>query len=195
MKYENLKKLQELPYFTTQDLASILKIKPESAWVLCSRYIAKGVFVRLKNNFYVLDQNWDKLSTLEMLKISNYVQVPSYISFMTALSFYEVTTQVQRSFFESVSLKRSIKYEVKEVVFDYRKIKREYYFGFEKIRGIFVAAKEKALIDAIYLSSYGKYRFDIDAIDFKKFSRKKLLEMCKPFPVKTKEMMENICRI
>ncbi len=108
MRYLELKKLKERLYFTVEDLQELLGIATGSARNLCSRYSQKGLFVRLKNNLYILEEKWSNLTREEFYKISNILQVPSYISFMSALAFYEVTTQVQRDFFENASLKRSI---------------------------------------------------------------------------------------
>ena len=80
-------------------MADILGIKPTSAIVLCARYVRKGLFLRLKKDLYVLKEKWHESSSSDYYRISNILQVPSYISLMTALSFYEVNTQVQRGFF------------------------------------------------------------------------------------------------
>ena len=49
----------------------------------------------------------------------------------------------------------------------------------------FIAEKEKALIDCLYLFSFGKYKFDVDSIDFSKFDKIKLHKYLKFFPKKT----------
>ena len=48
--------------------------------------------------------------------IANIYQVPSYISLMTALDYYEITTQMQRDFIESVILKRTVTKEIEAKV-------------------------------------------------------------------------------
>lgn len=86
-------------YFKTDDLADILGLKKESSKATCSRYVKRGIIMRLKKDFYILREKWDNLGREEFFKLANFLQVPSYISFMTALSFYEITTQVQGHFF------------------------------------------------------------------------------------------------
>jgi hypothetical protein len=54
-----------------------------------------------------------------------------YVSCVTALSFYGITTQVQRDWYDNISVKRSIRFEAEGVAFNYYKFKKEYYFGFE----------------------------------------------------------------
>lgn len=56
MNFPDLHELEKRLYFTAEDVASLLNIKSESAQVLCSRYVKRGIFVRLKNNFYVLEK-------------------------------------------------------------------------------------------------------------------------------------------
>ncbi|MEA2022034.1 MAG: hypothetical protein U9N08_06130, partial [Candidatus Caldatribacteriota bacterium] len=150
MNYNKLKKIKKL-YFTYQDIAKILSITEDSARVLCTRYAQQKYLIRLKRNFYILKEKWDNINMGQRFELANLLQVPSYISLMTALSFYEYTTQVQQKFIESVSLYRTFVKEVEGVIFNYCKIKDKYYFSFIKKDNIFIASPEKALIDSLYL--------------------------------------------
>jgi predicted transcriptional regulator of viral defense system len=195
MNYNELQKLSERLYFTARDVAELLKVQIQSARVLCTRNVKKGLFVRLKRNFYVLDQNWENFSRDERLKIANFLQVPSYLSFMTALSLHEVTTQVQRDFFESASLKRSVRFDTKGTVFNYYKIKKDYYFNFIKKDEVFIATPEKAFVDMIYLYSFGKYAVDFASLDMEKLDKGTINEITAVFPQKTKNIVRRVCRI
>ena len=62
-----------------------------------------------------------KNSQEDFFKISNILQVPSYISLMTALSYYEITTQVQREVIESVCVKRTLKKTIENTEFNFSK--------------------------------------------------------------------------
>ena len=193
-KYKTLLKLREKAFFTVSDVAEVFRIKPESAWGLCSRYLKEGIFVRLKKNTYVLEQNWQRWNRDDFLKISNFLQVPSYVSFMTALSYYGITTQVQRQFFENASLKRSRKFEIKGVAFNFYKLKKKYYFDFVKNRNIFIASKEKAFLDSVYLYSFGKYRIDFASLNLDKLDKGRIKKIIKVFPKKTRANVEKICK-
>ncbi len=195
MRYTKLQQLKERPYFGINDLADIFNIKPESARVLCSRYTKNGFFVRIKRNLYILREKWDACRHEDLLKIANILQVPSYISYMTALSLYGLTTQVQQNFLESSSLKRSLKADIEGVSFNYYKLKKIYYFDFVKKDGYFIATPEKALADTAYLCSFGKYKADFNSLDIKKLNKKKLNNILKVFPDKTKAMLVKICKI
>ena len=195
MDYGALQKLSGRLYFTAGDAAEIFNITIPSARVLCTRYVKRGIFLRLKKNFYVLDQNWKNISREDRLKIANFLQVPSYVSFMTALSLYEVTTQVQRDFFESASLKRSVRFDARGTVFNYYKMKKEYYFDFIKKDKIFIATPEKAFVDMVYLYSFGKYAVDFASLDVEKLDKGRLREITAVFPQKTRNIVRRVCRI
>ena len=195
MDYETIKALGKKPYFTVQDVALVLGITTASAQVACSRHVKKGLFLRIKNNFYVLAQSWERHSEPDRLKIANYLQVPSYVSFTTALAYYEVTTQVLRGVVECACLKRSVSFDAKESKFNYIKIKREYYSGFLKRNGLFIASPEKAFVDSVYLTSFGKYALDTDALDVQKLNKNIVKRIAGIFPDKTRELAEKLCKI
>lgn len=195
MNYDLIQKLGEKLFFTVADLARAAGIQPASARVLATRYAKAGAFVRLKNNLYVTGQKWPALETPEFFRLANLIQVPSYISLMSGLAFYGVTTQVQRSFFESISLKRSARYQPGGAVFNFYKIKPDYYSGFVKQDGFFIATPEKAFLDAVYLYSAGKYKIDFSSLDLSKLDKKKLKTILKLFPARTGRMAGELCKI
>ena len=64
------------------------------------------------------------------------------------------------------------------------------YGGFKKEKGFFIATPEKALLDAIYLMSYGRYALDMSAIDPKKVDENELMRLSKEFPIRTRDMLK-----
>ena len=88
-----------------------------------------------------------------------------------------------------------IVYNVREAVFNYVKVQDRFYGDFVKTDSIFIATKEKAFLDAAYLYSFGKYKFDIDSLDMKKLDIKKLKSILKIYPQKTKETVSRLCGI
>jgi predicted transcriptional regulator of viral defense system len=185
MKYNDIKKINKL-YFTYQDVAKILSISEDSARVLCTRYVKQKYLIRLKRNFYILKERWDIITLNKRLELANILQVPSYISLMTALSFYEYTTQVQQKFIESISLYRTFTKDIEGVVFNYSKIKNDFYFGFSKKDNIFIASPEKAFIDSLYLNYLGKYNLDLSSLNLEKIDRKGCENILKKYPPKFK---------
>jgi len=185
MKYNDIKKINKL-YFAYQDIAKILSISEDSARVLCSRYVKQKYLIRLKRNFYILKEKWDNIIQSQKFELANILQVPSYISLMTALSFYEYTTQVQQKFVESISFYRTFTKDIEGVVFNYSRIKRDYYFGFSKKNNIFIASPEKAFIDSLYLNYLGKYNLDLSSLNLEKIDRKSCENILKRYPSKFK---------
>lgn len=198
MLSKNIDRLQELsrkPYFSLGDVAQNFSLQPASARVLCSRYVRQGLLVRFKNNIYTTVWKWEGLTRQDLFKIANVLQVPSYISLMTALAYYDVTTQAQNNYQESVCLKRSVAYNVRDAVFSYIKLQNRFYGDFIKKDGVFIATKEKAFLDAAYLFSFGKYKFDVDSLDMKKLELRKLKSLLNVYPNKTKETVKRLCGI
>lgn len=170
MDYLSLRKLTKL-YFSYLELAKVLKLKKNSARVIANRYVKKGYIIRLKKNFYILREKWDNLTIEEKFALANILQVPSYISLTTALSYYGYTTQVQQNYYESVNIHRSNELQKEDTVFKYIKLNKKLYFGYIKKNNFFIALPEKAILDALYLMSRGKYKLDLSAIDFNKFNK------------------------
>jgi len=176
-------------YFGYEDIARVLGISAASAKVTASRYVRQGLLVRLKRNIYVLRQTWNGAGREEKFLLANLGQVPSYLSLTTALDYYELTTQVQRDFFESVALKRTKKIQVDGTVFRYSKITGNLYFGFKKENGFFMATPEKALLDSFYLMSYGRYALDISALDTARFDKREIKRLSSEFPLRTQSTL------
>ena len=181
-------------YFSASDLAQVLKIKPQSAKMLASRYAQKGLLVRLKRDFYVLKERWLNFTSSEFFQIANLLQVPSYISLMTALNYYEVTTQISRDYIESIAIKRTLKRNIINKNFTYYKLKKTYFSDFFRQGNFFIAKKEKAFIDAVYLYSFGKYRIDLASLDLSKLDLSRIKKLIKNYPTKTKNIIRTICK-
>lgn len=182
MPYERILKEITKPIFTLDDLAFALDLKPASAAVLCSRYAKKGLLTRLKRGLYARTETLGNLGQLELFQIANLLQVPSYISLMTALSYYGMTTQIQRSFFESICVKRTKTFERGGLTFRYVKINPRLYGGFKRHKGVFIALPEKAILDSFYLASMGRYALDFSSLDLRKLDEQSLTELSRMYP-------------
>jgi len=130
----------------------------------------------------VLRERWDYLNDNEIMQIANIIQVPSYVSLTTALSYYGYTTQLQQRFTESICVQRSFNKKILDMEFHYTKMSRVYYSHFQKVNNLFIATPEKALVDAIYLNSFGKYTLDYTALDVSKFDQTKLKDLLDQYP-------------
>ena len=195
MKTTVLNYLSNRLFFSVDDLAEAAGIKNESAQVSCSRSVKNGIFLRLKKNFYVSSGNWPHYNREDCFKIANYLQVPSYVSCVTALSFYGITTQVPRDWYDNISVKRSIRFDVEDVAFNYYKFKKEYYFGFVRHEDLFIATKEKAFVDTAHLCAFGKYSMDWHACDLKTLDKKLIADIMAIFPERTRRTVRVLCGI
>ena len=141
-----------------------------------------GLLVRIKRNLYVLREAWEAATKENKFIVANLGQTPSYISLMTALDYHDITTQMQRNFFESIAIQRTKTISVNGTVFRYSKISQDLYFGFKKMDGFFIACPEKALLDALYLASFGRYAFDFPSLALEKINRLKIEELGRNYP-------------
>jgi predicted transcriptional regulator of viral defense system len=177
-------------YFGCEEIAKALGINLSSAKVTASRYTRQGLLMRMKKNIYVRPEAWKAATQEEKLLLANLGQVPSYVSLMTALDYYDITTQLQRNFIESVAVKRTKELQLNNTIFRYAKISGVLYFGFKKEKGIFIATPEKALLDAFYLMSFGRYSLDVSALDGEKLDANELMRLSNAFPLKTQNLLK-----
>jgi len=189
MKLPELNKITE-DYFGYEDIAKALGITPAAAKVFAHRYVKNKLLIRAKRGIYILSETWKYFSREQKFEIANLLQVPSYISLATALDYYEITTQMQQSFIESIAIKRTTEFDINGNIFNYTRINQNLYNGFLKQNNFFIATPEKALLDACYLMSLGRYSFDISAIDLDKIDQQLLVKTAKKFPEKTQKFLE-----
>ena len=189
MPYEFLLRIDK-PFFTQHDVAYSLGIKLASAAVLCTRYVKKGLLIRLKRGLYARTEILRHLSQINLFYIANMLQVPSYISLMTALSYYGITPQAQKGFLESISVKRTRRFEVEGFSFHYSKIRPELYRAFTKREGVFIALPEKALLDSFYLASMGHYSLDGLSFDLTRVDKNILADFSILYPPKARMYFE-----
>lgn len=189
MKIHELRRINKF-YFGYPELAGALGIKPASARVAAGRYVKQGLLVRIKRNLYMLRDVWENAGLEEKFRIANLGQVPSYVSLTTALSYYHITTQMQRDFFESIAVRRTAAIRIDNAEFNYTRIAPDLYFGFKKENGFFIASPEKAFLDALYLMSYGRYALDLAAVDAARLDLGRLAAMSASFPEKTRSLLK-----
>ncbi len=195
MNREARRELRKRLFFTTEDVARLFGITENSAQVFCSRQVAHGAFLRLKRNFYILEERLSRLEQTELFVLANYLQVPSYLSCTTALAYHGVTTQVPRGWLESICLKRSARYQAEGITFAYFKFRDDRYFGFEKDGAFFMAEKEKAFLDACHLCAHSRYALDASALDLERLDRERMAAMMSAFPERTQNTAKRLCGI
>jgi len=193
MRLNELNKSNKL-ILSIDDISKELSIDRESAKVTANRYVKQGLLLRIKRNFYIAPDKFDVLSEDELYKIANLIQIPSYISLSTALTYYNISTQQLRGIIESIAIKRSKSVRVKEIEFRFVLVNKDFYSGFTLKDNFFIALPEKAVADTIYLSSLGKYNCDFNAIDFQKLNKSEIDKYIKSTNQRTITFWNNLCR-
>ena len=188
----NIQKLEQInkPYFTNADIARVLGITMRSANVSATRYCEQGYIIRVKRGLYVLKNIWKNLGEKDLFSLANILQVPSYISLGSALSYYGITTQLQQGYIESIALKRTKSVNIVDTSFTYTRIGKELYSGFIREQDFFIALPEKAFLDTLYLSIMGRYSFDISAIDKGKLDHANLEKLGKLYSIKVRREVD-----
>ena len=177
-----------------EDIAKVLSINKESAKVTASRYVKNGSLLRIKKDFYITANKYENLNEKELFKIANAIQVPSYISLASALTYYNISTQQLRGIIESVTTRKTNSVKAKEFSFNFILIKKNLYTGFILEDDIFIALPDKALADIVYLSSLGRYSCDFEAIDFNKLNKNKVTEYIRVTNQRTIKYWDAVCK-
>jgi predicted transcriptional regulator of viral defense system len=177
-----------------EDISKILSISKESAKVAANRYVKNNQLIRLKRDYYITPPKFEQLGEEELFKLANIIQVPSYISLTSALSYYNISTQQMQNVIESVALKRTNNYKVENIELRYFIIKKVLYSYFIIEKDFFIATPEKSLADSVYLTSLSRYSCDFEAIDFRKINKQKVNQIIKRTNKKTISFWENLCK-
>ncbi len=171
---EFLKALEkfEKPVFTVNDVAKIIGTEKEYARLYLYRLKSKGVMEAVERNKYTLADNHPYVTATNIL-------FPSYMSFLTALHYYGATTQIPSSIYiASTRSKKSL--NLKGYSVEFVKLKKERFFGYtrEKFQGkfIFMAEKEKLIVDSLFLPQYCPIDETFKALEDKELNIDTLIE-------------------
>ena len=136
--------------FNARDFAKIIK-KPINYSTLVLYRLKKGGFiVKIEKDKYALKD------TAAYILFSN-VLYPSYISFLTALNYHNLTTQIPKKV-QIIGLKSKKQISLDNYLIQFVKFKPSKFFGYKREKTpqgfIFIAEIEKAIIDSLYLPKY-----------------------------------------
>ncbi len=126
------------------------------------RYVKNGTLLQIRKGIYAKDEEYDRM------ELANKIYTPSYISFETVLTREGIVFQHYDSIFAASYLSRAITARRQTYVF--RKIKDRILtdnLGLEDHGRYFIASKERAFLDTVYLNR--NYYFDnLSGIDWNK---------------------------
>ncbi|MCX6716455.1 MAG: hypothetical protein NTV72_00845 [Candidatus Taylorbacteria bacterium] len=152
-------------------LRNILGIREKKTpFVLINSLVMNGILKRLEVGKYIIvSKNPSKFL------IANFLYEPSYISFESALNFHGILSQFPVEI-TSATVKKTKSKEIDGNLYDYSRINKDLFWGYEKKEGFLIALPEKALLDQIYLSINGKKRIDLGEYDLSNIDKKRLNE-------------------
>ena len=167
-----------LTIFSDRDFRRIAGVSKTAASFLLIRYARRGCLRRLKRGLYAapsrMPPRW---------AIANKVYSPSYISMSSALSYHGLLPESVYSV-TSVTTKSTRKFEIDEVGYVYRTLKRSAFGGYRAAQldgeTVLIAEKEKAAADYLYFVFLKKETFN-RRLDLSKLDQGRLNECLKLF--------------
>ena len=189
INYHEFKKTLEglgKTYFNLQDLKKFYRNKKSSLKNLLSRWTNEKLILSLGSGYYCFD-----IEKFDYLNFGCTLVQPSYISLEYALNYHGIIEQSPQ-IITLISLKRHKFMHSSLYTFEYTKIKKELFFGYDRVDNYYIATPEKALLDTIYLISRNKRLVDLGTIDLKKANRKKLYTLARRFPHYVKEKLDTL---
>lgn len=143
-KIELVKRLGKYPLFTLNDFARITGGSPEYCRVSLYRLKREGLVFRVERGKYTAFD--------DPMVFASHIVVPSYISFWTALRFYNLTEQLPLDIMvASPKTRKNLEFRGTKIRF----FKSRELWGYRKQRyggfDIFVAEPEKAIVDSLLL--------------------------------------------
>jgi len=137
-------------FFTLPDLEKITGLDRKSLHVSLHRLAKRGAIQRAMRGIYVIPGSAPRVE-----RIAGQLYFPCYLSFESALSRFGVLNLVPYSLSFATTHKTKT-LEILERRVDYRQIKPDLFYGFDKADGYYIAKPEKAFLDLAYLSVLGK---------------------------------------
>lgn len=164
--------------FTTREFAGVFDIPLNTGAVFISRNLKSGLFLKLRNNYYML-----KDSHPPLYAVANKLYQPSYISLESALSYYRVIPETVYTV-TSITAKPTREFETPRGVFSYQRIKQSVFTGYSPVsmegHVVLLAEPEKALADYLYFVDLKKVSLN-DRLNLKNIRKEKLFKYINVF--------------
>ena len=169
-------------FFSMKDLK---KLFPEEGYLRISvkRMLDAGVIFQIAHGLYALKQE-----NLDVEKLATQLYYPSYISFESALSKYDVINQGMYGL-SLATTRHSKKIVLAGVDCEYSQLKPALFFGFDLVNDTYLAQAEKAFLDLIYLMCLGKRKGNTSEWELDVLNQKKLVEYAAFYPDAVKKQI------
>jgi len=178
LKIEEKLKTMGILIFTPREFRDIFDVSENTASTFIKRNIKSGLFLKLRNGFYML-----KDSNPSLFFIANKLYEPSYISLNAALSHYNIIPEVVYAA-TSITTKAFREFNTPKGDFIYQRIKKEAFTGYSlKLidkDNVLIAEPEKALADYLYFVYLKKVSLN-DRLGLKNIKKDELIKYVKLF--------------
>ena len=173
-------------FYTISDLQKISGLKKASLLVALSRLEKRDEIRRIYKGVYLLPEQ-----KADEEKIATQIYAPSYLSFESSLSRYGILSQIPYAV-TLATTNRPKKMMILGKAVEYRRIKKELFFGFSLVEGVYVADPEKSLLDQLYFVSLGRATLSLEELDLKKINKVKFWLYAKKYPLRTQRLARKI---
>ena len=155
--------------FSTKD---ILKYFPNFDKKNLVNWQKKGYIIKIRNSFYCFSDTTINEEFLYL--VANTIYQPSYLSFETALSYYNIIPEGVYTLTSATTTKTS-EFSTPIANFSYRNFKTKLFFGYRLIayknQYFKIASLEKTVLDYLYLNSQIN---EIDDFDLLRWNKEEL---------------------
>lgn len=190
MRYLKFKEL--FKKFTIFSINEIRKIDSSFFGARLNEWQKKGYIKKITKGYYIFSDL--EINDNILFEISNKVYKPSYISFESAFSYYNLIPESVYAVTASSS-RKSLRIETPVSKFIYHKLKPNLFFGYKivdyKNNHFMMANIEKAVLDYFYINPRIKCEDDFDSLRinkealFEQTDDKKILTCLNEFKQKT----------
>lgn len=152
-------KRNEMPVFTLVEAERILQKRTDYVKLFLHRCVKRDVIGRATSGLYYLKQGTNEL------EIASSVIPNSYVSLISALSYYGLTTQISHVVYVLSPNRHQIIRDVLGYEVKFRQIKWDMLYGFSRKNAgkLSIANPEKAIVDIFYLNEAND--LDEDSLD------------------------------
>jgi predicted transcriptional regulator of viral defense system len=144
------RELKRFPAFSLNDTE---KLSSKVYYHRLADWQKKGYIRRIANSIFVFADT--ALDEMHLFYLANKIYEPSYISLESAFAYFGVIPEAVYRI-TSVGTKKTMEFHHENILFDYRTINRNLFFGYTLIPWkntvIKIAEPEKAIIDYFYLN-------------------------------------------
>ncbi|MFH1101243.1 MAG: type IV toxin-antitoxin system AbiEi family antitoxin [Methanobacteriota archaeon] len=179
---------QDLFYVQPKQLSTLLHLNLQKTYDIIHRLKKNGSIQEIEKGKYLVTGYDRKRILSHPLFIATHIVVPSYVSYWSALNYYNWTEQAPKTILLATT-KQKKPMQVENYLFKYIKISKEKLYGYTKETvgdfPAFIAEKEKTIIDALDLPRYAGGISEIAHCISKAINEidtKKLIDYAKQFP-------------